>query len=215
GLDAEVAEDPLIDEAQFPHGTPADAPVRVLAGALSLRTPRPMPRRGSYSLAPGLVAGRFEAEDGTSVPVDRVIGAVDAQLTAHPQMDEQAELRLLPEAEPHELPSPFGTDDPVAGDRGDEPVDGGRVDASGRGRAQDSGIEHLGAGDRRARRPFVDAATDAFDLGQLRHRATCTPTETTCTPTTGTLSASVVRVDGSDGFDGDLRGRGLGGLLRG
>src|SRR5699024_6494285 len=42
-----------------------------------------------------------------------------------------------------------------------------------------------------------------------------TATEATCTPTTGTLSASVVRVDGSDGFDGDFRGRGFGGLLRG
>src|SRR5699024_7004530 len=182
GLDAEVAEDPLIDEAQFPRGALTDAPVRVLAGALSLHTPRPVPRRGSCSFAPRPIAGRLEAEDGTSMPVDRVIDAVDAQLTAHPQMDEQAELRPLPEAEPHELPSPFGTDDPVAGDCGDEPVDGGRVDASGRGRAQDSGIEHLGAGDCRARRPLVDAAADAFDFGQLRHRAACTATEATCTP---------------------------------
>src|SRR5699024_1828689 len=123
GLDAEVAEDPLIDEAQFPRGALTDAPVRVLAGALSLHTPRPVPRRGSCSFAPRPIAGRLEAEDGTSMPVDRVIDAVDAQLTAHPQMDEQAELRPLPEAEPHELPSPFGTDDPVAGDCGDEPVD--------------------------------------------------------------------------------------------
>src|SRR5699024_5585331 len=131
-------------------------------------------------------------------------------------------LRALSEAEPHEFSSPFGTDDPVTGDRGDEPVDGGRVDASGRSRAQDSGIEHLGAGDGHARRPLVDTAADALDLGQLRHRAACppteavcTPAEAACTPTTGSLSASVVRVDGSDGFDGDLRGGGFGGLLRG
>src|SRR5699024_67871 len=91
GLDAEVAEDPLIDEAQFPRGTLADAPVSVLAGALSRHTPRPVWRRDSCPLTPRPIAGRFEAEDGTRMPVDRVIGAVDAQLTAHPQMDEQAE----------------------------------------------------------------------------------------------------------------------------
>ena len=104
GLDAEVAEDPLIDEAQFPRGTLSGAPVSVLAGALSLHTARPLWSRdsrpftlrpvwsrGSRPLAPRPVAGRFEAEDGTRVPVDRVVGAVDAQLTAHPQMDEQAE----------------------------------------------------------------------------------------------------------------------------
>src|SRR5699024_9018664 len=128
GLDAEVAEDPLIDEAQFPRGALTDAPVRVLAGALSLHTPRPVPRRGSCSFAPRASAGRLEAEDGTSKPVDRVIEAVDAQLTAHPQMDEQADLRPLSEAEPHELPSTDGTDDPVAGDSGDEAVNGGQVD---------------------------------------------------------------------------------------
>src|SRR5699024_3323115 len=117
-------------------------------------------------------------------------------------------LRALPEAEPHELPSAFGTDDPVAGDRGDEPVDGGRLDASGRSRAQDSGVEHLGGGEGSDRLPLVLDAAYAIDLWQLGHRAAGTPT-------TASLSASVVRVDGSDGFDGDFRGGGFGGLLRG
>src|SRR5699024_7678768 len=91
--------------------------------------------RGSRSVAALPVAGRFEAEDGTRVPVDRVVGAVDAQLTAHPQVDNQAEfgrglartsrrpcsartritrpvtrtLQALTEAAPHALPSAFGT----------------------------------------------------------------------------------------------------------
>src|SRR5699024_597019 len=117
-------------------------------------------------------------------------------------------LRALPEAEPHELPSAFGTDDPVAGDRGDEPVDGGRLDASGRSRAQDSGVEPVGAGDGRVRRPLVDAAEDAFGLWPLRHRAGSPPTP-------GSLPASLVRGHGPDGSAADLPGGGFRGLVRG
>src|SRR5699024_8721380 len=58
------------------------------------------------------------------------------------------------------------------------------------------------------RRPLVYAAADAFDVWPLRHR-------TAGTPTAGSLSASVVRVDGSDGSDDDLRAGGFGGLHRG
>src|SRR5699024_6076035 len=117
-------------------------------------------------------------------------------------------LRALPEAEPHELPSAFGTDDPVAGDRRDEPVDGGGPARRGGGGARDRGAGHPGAGVGGAGGHPGAAAGAASALGQLGLGAACTPT-------TGSLSASVVRVDGSDGFDGDLRGGGFGGLLRG
>ena len=121
--------------------------------------------------------------------VDLVSGIVDAQLSAHAEVDEQAEFggsrlggragpEVLPQCQPHELAATFGSDDPATGDSGDEPVDGGSIDATLGCRSQDSGVDHLGAGDGGAGSPFMDAHTDALDLGKLRHQeclSACSP----------------------------------------
>ena len=172
-----MTEDPLVDEAQFATHSGDASPT---VGCPTVGCP-------IACSATELTVAAAEAQDRSRVPVQFVIRIVDAQLPAHPEMDENAQLgrlsehrilpigraRLwpaaLPQAQPHELPAPFGTEDVRTVDGGDEAVDRGRVDAALGGRAEYSGVDHLGAGDRRPRRPFVDAAADAFDLGKLRH----------------------------------------------